>query len=233
MESPYADLPEIPADFEGKLKLLKEQLDIFLGTVNEALEGPLREGDSPELQMLKGSAKDLGELAPAMLTAFAEVREIHLEVAREGLKAAEDFPERLRAMDEQLAKDLAPYAAENFIPKPPEPVPSFLDVLDIRQALLEAGELLRGDSPEEIRDPVPRTTGNIWEDPKKTPDKSRSGEKQRFLNTSSPSAFFSRWGWSWNRKNPPRRAAIFGTNGDFKLEDKKFRLVSMHYWFFA
>jgi len=185
MESPYADLPEIPADFEGKLKLLKEQLDIFLGTVNEALEGPLREGDSPELQMLKGSAKDLGELAPAMLTAFAEVREIHLEVARDGLKAAEDFPERLRAMDEQLAKDLAPYAAENFIPKPPEPVPAFLDVLDIRQALLEADELLRADSPEEIRDPVPRTTGHIWEDRKKP-----AGQKQEHGEEAVPEYVF-------------------------------------------
>lgn len=169
MESPYSELPEIPSDFQGKIKLLGEQLDIFLGVVRGALEGPLREGDSPEKQMLEGATKDLGELAPALLAAFGDVRELHLQVAKDGLKAVEEFPARLRAMDEQLAKDLAPFAAENFIPKPPEPLPAFLEILDIGKALREVGELLKEDQPDGPASTVLHTTGNIWENWKPRP----------------------------------------------------------------
>lgn len=185
MDSPYDDLPQIPDSYREKLNLLKEQLNLFMATIKEAIAGPLSGEDSPEFQMLSKAMGDLEEVAPVALEAFAEVNESHRKVAEECLKAVEDFPAKMQEMNEQLAKELAPFAADLFVAKSPEPVPLFKDILNIEKNLEELELILRPEETDAPRAlPNAGATGNIWENWQSARDSkvNKSKENQKTLD---------------------------------------------------
>jgi hypothetical protein len=164
MDPDFADLPEMPKDFDGKLKMLRQQVGEFMRVAREIMNGPLSGNESPEMHMLGKAMEDLEEVAPAAMDAFAEANQLHMQIAEESLKAAEEFPAKIKALDEQLAKELAPFLAENFIPRPEEPIPPFLDILDLERDLSELQALLlEGTLETQVVSKAPTTTGNIWE----------------------------------------------------------------------
>jgi len=164
VESPYQDLPEIPVTLDGKLKMVREQFDLFMRVVRETLQSPLATDDNVEAGILRNVARDLETMGPEAFEAFEEVKKAHLALAEEAVQLAKEIPERIREAEEKSAKDLACYAAENLKPSPVEPVPSFLELLDIETEWSELEALLSAvapSRPEVERTPV--TSGNIWE----------------------------------------------------------------------
>jgi hypothetical protein len=176
METNFDDLPDVPKDFGGKLKFLRSQVDSFTRLVRDCISGPLDGNESPEMHMLSKALEDLEQTIPDAFDTMAQVQKMHIQIAEEGLKVAEELPEKIKALDEKVGKELASFAAENFIPIPEEPCPLFLEVLDMERDYAEVKVLLTAEdqkSQDDLR--VPVTTGNIWEnwdgDPQTKPGK--------------------------------------------------------------
>jgi hypothetical protein len=165
MENPFENLPEMPASFLGKLDLLRENLEVFQKTLIDTLADPdLEAQGSQEFHILKAMLPDLQVAVPSALEAFKAAHDQHLAVAKEGLEFANQFPEKLKALEEKAAEDLAPFAIENFTPKPEQKIPNFLDLLDIKSNLSDSQALLgHGKANVSKAQSPPRTSGNIWE----------------------------------------------------------------------
>jgi hypothetical protein len=165
MENPLDSMADMPESFSEKLKVLRDSLEQILGLARETLDSPdLKSQNSNEFQMLSEMVPDFELAFPKALEAFAAARDEQLRVAREGLQVAEEFPGRMEALQKQLDESLEPFKAENFLPKTPDPIPPFLEILDIqgdiRQALLTLGEGQEEGAPGPL---APRISGNIWE----------------------------------------------------------------------
>ena len=165
MQNPFDSMADMPETFSGKMSVLRESLSELVELCRRAVDEPdLKSQNSTEYQMLAQMVPDLEMAVPKALEAFEAARESHLEMARAGLQVVEDFPAKMKALEEKVAMELAPFAAENFIPKPPEPAPSFVELLDIKKYLALARWLVRPEpSNEQGSANLPRISGNIWE----------------------------------------------------------------------
>lgn len=182
MDNPFENIPEMPASFLGKLDLLRENFEIFQKALIDTLAEPdLEAQGSQEYHILKAMVPDLQVAVPLALEAFKEAHDQHLVVAEECLEFASKLPEKLKALEEKAAADLAPFAIENFIPKPDEKIPSFLDLLDIKMNLGDYQALLgHGKTNVSKAQSPPRTSGNIWENwnpPEPGPQKAAEDDK--------------------------------------------------------
>jgi hypothetical protein len=124
---------------------------------------------TPESELLKGTTHDLGVIAPEAFEAFMDVHEAHMGVMKMGNEFADSLPGKIAEIDARMARELAPYAAANFIPKAQEPVPLFKDLIDFRwykYYMTFTVETLNGGLPLPESD-LPRlrqkVSGNIWE----------------------------------------------------------------------
>jgi hypothetical protein len=188
MESPYQDIPEIPASFDGKLKMLREQFDILMGAIRDTLNAPFATESSVEASILRNVARDLEIIGPDAFEAFDDVKKAHLAIADEAVKLASELPEMVRAVEEQSARDLACYAAENLVPPAPEPVPTFVELLDIESDWSGLESLVRAQEPSKLEvEKPPVTTGNIWEN--WYPDTTSQAPKKAGLNPSAEYLF--------------------------------------------
>ena len=104
MDTPYQDLPQIPASLDGKLKMLREQFDIMMGVIRETLDAPFATEDNLEASILRNVAKDLENLGPEAFQAFEEVKGAHLALATR----RPNWPRLCRHSSRRLRKKLPP-----------------------------------------------------------------------------------------------------------------------------
>ena len=164
MDTPYQDLPQIPASLDGKLKMLREQFDIMMGVIRETLDAPFATEDNLEASILRNVAKDLENLGPEAFQAFEEVKGAHLALATEAAELAKTLPSLIEEAEKKAAAELACYTVENLTAPPEEPVPNFLKFLELEKDWSALDLLLREESQDHsgnVKPPV--TSGNIWE----------------------------------------------------------------------
>jgi hypothetical protein len=169
MEPEIDGFPEIPKDFSGKVNLMREQvgklLEILKETVNQIPPGV----STPESELLKGVTHDLGVIAPEAFQAFEDAQATQMATMKAGVEFADSLPARIAEIDARMSAELAPFAAANFAPKPPERVPTFRELVDFRWAryfmLRTVESLPRTPSQDPVDWPMRglRVSGNIWE----------------------------------------------------------------------
>ena len=169
MEPELEGFPVIPKDFVGKVTMMREQMGKLLQILNETVAKIPAGMSTPESELLKGTTHDLGVIAPEAFEAFMDVHEAHMGVMKMGNEFADSLPGKIAEIDARMARELAPYAAANFIPKAQEPVPLFKDLIDFRwykYYMTFTVETLNGGLPLPESD-LPRmrqkVSGNIWE----------------------------------------------------------------------